>query len=66
MLVVTRRVNESILIFPETYYLQYTVAELFRDGPLTIQVVSTGSSFTRLGVSAHDSLRILRNELTPK
>jgi sRNA-binding carbon storage regulator CsrA len=63
MLMLTRKIGESVLIFPsDNLDPSMTVKELFIKGPITVTVCST-SNQVRLGIDAPSFLRILRNEL---
>ncbi len=63
MLSLTRKVGESILIYPEDIPEGMTVAELFSDGPIKIEVKDTKSFQVKLGVYAPHELAIWRNEI---
>jgi len=63
MLMLTRKIGESIVIFPSgDLDSSMTVKDLFIKGPITVTVCSS-SHQVRLGIDAPSSLRILRNEL---
>jgi len=67
MLLLTRRPNESIYIYPEDLPPDMTVAELFADGQIAIEVLGIKGNQVRLGIDAPSSLTILRddaNEIT--
>ena len=63
MLILTRKVGESILIYPEDIPEGMTVAELFADGPIEIEVAETRSHQVKIGINAPDELKIIRSEL---
>jgi sRNA-binding carbon storage regulator CsrA len=63
MLMLTRKIGESILIYPsDNLDPSMTVKELFIKGPITVTVCST-SHQVRIGIDAPSLLRILRDEL---
>lgn len=64
MLAITRKKDQSLLIFPSLDLdPDTTVAELFQNGPIEVLVNEIRGSQVRLGVIAPDDLTILRNEL---
>ena len=67
MLVLTRRPGESLLIFPaKDIDKNMTVAELFRDGPITVSIQDIKENQVKVGVEAPRTLAVLRDELEPK
>jgi len=63
MLVLTRKNDESLLIFPTLNINDsMTVKELFRDGPIRVNV-RKGSGEVQLGVEAPALLTIVREEI---
>jgi sRNA-binding carbon storage regulator CsrA len=63
MLVLTRGHDESLLIYPSPDISDsMTVKELFRDGPIRVNV-RKGSGGVRIGVEAPPDLSIIREEL---
>jgi sRNA-binding carbon storage regulator CsrA len=64
MLVLTRRVGESILIYPSTTMRpDMTVQELFGDGPVRITVTRISGGQSRIGIIAPEALSIAREEI---
>ena len=64
MLLLTRKEGEDILIFPAPdLNPEMTVAELFKDGPITIRLSHISRTQTRIGIDAPMALQIVRPEL---
>ena len=64
MLILTRRVGETLVIEPSASLpSDMTVKELFASGPLIIKLMGMHSNQVRIGVQAHAQLSILRAEL---
>jgi sRNA-binding carbon storage regulator CsrA len=64
MLVLTRRVGESIFIFPSSDVSPDTpVGDLFKDGPIQLTLTRINGNQARLGIVAPDSLTIAREEV---
>ncbi len=64
MLSLTRRSEESLLIYPsEDIDQDMTVAELFSTGPIEVRVVQIKGDQARLGVKAPKVLSVMRDEL---
>ena len=64
MLVLTRRVGESILVFPSDDIDPDTpVGELFGKGPIRITLTRVSGNQARLGIVAPDTLAIAREEV---
>ena len=64
MLVLSRRIEESLIVQPaEGIDPAMTVAELFQNGPVVLHVLATNGNQVRLGVEAPKELNIVRNEL---
>ena len=63
MLMLMRRANESIYIYPKEIPEGMTVEELFSDGPIEITVADTKGPHCKLGVTAPKELNIVRNEI---
>ncbi len=64
MLVLTRRVGESIFIYPaETMRPDMTVRELFELGPIRITLTRISGSQSRVGIVAPEVLSIAREEV---
>jgi carbon storage regulator CsrA len=64
MLSLTRRSEESLLIYPhEDIDPTMTVGELFSNGPIKVQVVQVEGNQVRLGVDAPRALLVMRDEL---
>ncbi|HFD80240.1 MAG TPA: carbon storage regulator [Gammaproteobacteria bacterium] len=64
MLVLTRRVGESVFIFPsDELPPDMPVSELFKDGPIQVTLTRVTGNQARLGIVAPDSLVIAREEV---
>jgi sRNA-binding carbon storage regulator CsrA len=64
MLVLTRRVGESIFIFPSADVSADTpIGDLFKEGPIQLTLTRINGSQARLGIVAPDSLTIAREEV---
>jgi sRNA-binding carbon storage regulator CsrA len=64
MLVLTRRVGESVLIFPaDTLDPHMTVAQLFESGPIRLTLTRVNGNQARVGIVAPESLTIAREEV---
>ncbi len=64
MLVLTRRVGESIFILPSgDVNPQTPIAELFKDGPIQLTLTRVNGNQARLGIVAPHSLTIAREEV---
>lgn len=64
MLVLTRRVGESIFIFPsEKLDPNTTIGELFGNEPIRITLTRVNGNQSRLGIVAPDDLTIAREEV---
>jgi len=67
VLILTRRQGQLVRIEPDPRLDPSTpVGELFLDGPIEVLVTHISGSQVRLGILAHPSLVILRNELYDK
>ncbi len=62
MLVVTRKEGESILIYPNDIPEGMTVAELFSDGPIRVELKKAHNVQCKLGIDAPKELTIIRDE----
>jgi sRNA-binding carbon storage regulator CsrA len=62
MLILTRRTNELIHIYPDDLPPDMTVAELFADGQISIEVLGLKGNQVKLGIHAPKSLTILRDD----
>jgi len=63
MLLVSRRVDESVYIYPdEQLPKDMTVAELFAGGKISIEVKEISGNQVRFGINAPKNLTILRND----
>lgn len=63
MLIISRKDSESIEIRPaENIDPKTTMADLFRDGPIEITILSTGRSRVTVGVQAPEQLCIWRKD----
>ena len=64
MLVLTRRIGESILIFPSNEVHPDTpISELFKDGPIQLTLTRVNGNQARLGIVAPNNLTIAREEV---
>jgi len=64
MLVLTRRVGESIFIFPSAELdANVPISELFKDGPIQLTLTRVNGNLARLGIVAPNSLTIAREEV---
>ncbi len=64
MLVLTRRMGESVYIFPsDDLDPDTTIADLFRDGPIKITLTRVNGNQSRLGIVAPGTLTIAREEV---
>ena len=64
MLVLTRRVGESVLIYPsDTLDPDTTISQLFANGPIRLTLTRVNGSQARVGIAAPDSLTIAREEV---
>ena len=64
MLVLSRRIGESILIYPSDELDPDTpISALFKDGPIQLTLTRVSGNQARLGIAAPNSLTIARAEL---
>jgi sRNA-binding carbon storage regulator CsrA len=64
MLVLTRRVGESVLIFPSEQLDPSTpISTLFEDGPIQLTLTRVSGNQARLGIVAPMTLTIAREEV---
>ena len=64
MLVLTRRVSESIFIFPsDELSPETTVSELFGDGQIRLTLTRINGNQARIGIVAPATLTIAREEV---
>lgn len=64
MLVLTRRVGESVLIYPSDEISPDTlVSELFASGPIQLTLTRINGNQARIGIVAPDELIIAREEV---
>lgn len=67
MLVLTRRVGESLRIYLDDHIDRSTpVGDLFADGPIEVMVVRCSGSQVKIGVAARSEFVVLRSELDRK
>lgn len=67
MLVLTRRVGETILIFPaDTMPPEMKVRDLFKQGPVRITLTRIAGSQARVGIVAPEMLAIAREEINER
>lgn len=62
MLILTRRPNELIYIYPDDLPPDMTVAELFAGGQIAIEVLSIRGNQVKLGIDAPKILKVLRDD----
>ena len=64
MLIITRRIGETFLLYPDASLdPRMTVAELFAAGPLEIGVFGIKGSQARIGIDAPTSFHVVRREI---
>ncbi len=64
MLIISRRTSESVNISPDPRLdPQTTIAELFKDGPITVTVTDIQRSQAKIGIEAPAQIHIVRSEL---
>ncbi len=64
MLILSRRVGQSVLILPDkSLDLSTPVGGLFQNGPIKIFVIQISGARVKFSVSADERLLILREEL---
>ncbi len=64
MLVLTRRVGESVFIFPSDKLSPDTpISALFRDGPIQLTLTRINGNQARIGIVAPATLTIAREEV---
>ena len=64
MLVLTRRIGESVFIFPsDELDPDMPISELFSDGPIKITLTRVNGNQSRLGIIAPETLTIAREEV---
>ena len=64
MLVLTRRINESIFIFPsENLSPDTPISEVFRDGTIQLTLTRINGNQARIGIVAPATLTIAREEV---
>ena len=64
MLILTRRIGETLIIEPSSNVdLNMTLGELFAHGPLVVALLGTKGNQSRIGIDAPDALKVLRSEL---
>ena len=64
MLVLTRRIGESIFIFPsDELSLDILISELFRDGLIQLTLTRINGNQARIGIVAPATLTIAREEV---
>ena len=65
MLILTRKPGQVLKTAPlESVNPATPIGELFRDGPIEIVVTKIQGTQVRLGINAHASFLVLRDELT--
>ena len=62
MLILTRRTNELIYLYPDDLPPDMTVAELFAGGQIAIEVLSIRGNQVKLGIDAQKRLKVLRDD----
>lgn len=64
MLILTRRVGETVIIEPSTGLdADLTVGELFKGGPIVLAICEINGQAARIGIEAPEELFIIRNEI---
>ena len=63
MLSLTRKEGELIYIYPDDLPPDMTVAELFADGQITIEIKGTRANQVKIGIDAPTNLKIIRGEM---
>jgi len=63
MLILSRKVGESILIYPEYLSKEMTVEEMFSNGELEVNIHSVQGRQVKLAFNAPDKIAIMRREL---
>jgi sRNA-binding carbon storage regulator CsrA len=64
MLVLTRRVGESVFIFPsEGLSLDTPISALFENGPIQLTLTRVNGNQARIGIVAPQDLTIAREEV---
>jgi sRNA-binding carbon storage regulator CsrA len=64
MLVLTRRIGESVYIFPsDELDPKMAISDLFREGPIKITLTRVNGNQSRLGIIAPETLTIAREEV---
>jgi sRNA-binding carbon storage regulator CsrA len=64
MLVLTRRVGESVFIYPsEDLNPDTPVSALFENGPIRVTLTRINGNQVRMGITAPPSLNIVREEV---
>ena len=67
MLILSRKPGQSITIQPEAGVdLSLSAAQFFHNQPIQVYVTNIDRGEAKLGISAHRSLNIVRDELLPK
>jgi len=66
MLCLNRRINEKIYIFPDDLPPDMTIAELFSEGKITIEVLAIEPDQVRIGIKAPKTLKVLRDNAKNK
>ena len=65
MLILTRKAGQVLKVAPhESVDPATPIGELFQDGPIEIVVTKIQGTQVRLGINAHASFLVLRDELT--
>lgn len=63
MLILSRRAEECIYIYPIDNMPDISARELFAAGPITIALISSGQNFARIGIDAPGMLSIVRDDV---
>ena len=66
MLILSRQVGEIIYIYPDDLPPEMTVAELFADGQIAIEVTGVEGDQVKIGIDAPQALAILRDDAKKK
>lgn len=63
MLILTRKPGQSLQILPRVECCQQDLNGLFQDGPIEISILKIRGNQVRIGINAHRSLLVLRDEI---
>jgi len=66
MLCLNRRAGQKIYIFPDDLPPDMTVAELFSEGKITLEILAIEADQVRVGIDAPNALKVLRDDAKNK